>query len=214
LTYQRLFRRYIRLAGMTGTAHEVVREIRSVYELDVVRIPLHKPSRRTYSPVRVCATRAEKWREVADAVERLCVAGGRPVLIGTGSVRSSEEISAVLRERGIEHSLLNAKQDKSEAGVIALAGQPSRVTVATYMAGRGTDIRLGEPALRLAHEGYLARNPDPPSPRPADEPIQSHLGLPRSPVGLQHMWKRPFARLNDRVVVGDEAAHQPFDLAP
>jgi preprotein translocase subunit SecA len=144
LTYQRLFRRYIRLAGMTGTAHEVAREIRSVYELDVVRIPLHKPSRRTYSPVRVCATRAEKWREVADVVERLCVAGSRPVLIGTRSVRSSEEISAVLRERGIEHALLNAKQDKSEASVIALAGQPSRVTVATNMAGRGTDIRLGE----------------------------------------------------------------------
>ena len=143
LTYQRLFRRYLRLAGMTGTAREVAREIRSVYDLDVVRIPLHRPSRRSYSPVRVCATRGQKWREVADAVERMSIAGGRPVLIGTRSVRASEEISAVLSERRIEHALLNAKQDKAEADVIALAGQPSRVTVATNMAGRGTDIRLG-----------------------------------------------------------------------
>jgi preprotein translocase subunit SecA len=143
LTYQRLFRRYIRLAGMTGTAKEVGREIKSVYGLDVVRIPLHRPSRRSYGKARICATRAEKWREVADTVERLAIAACRPVLIGTRSVSASEQISAVLRARGIEHALLNAKQDQSEAGVIALAGQPSHVTVATNMAGRGTDIRLG-----------------------------------------------------------------------
>jgi preprotein translocase subunit SecA len=143
LTYQRLFRRYIRLTGMSGTAREVAREIRSVYRLDVVRIPLHRPLRREYRPTRVCATEAEKWRDVADAVERVAVVGGRPVLIGTRSVRASEEISAVLRERGIEHALLNAKQDREEASIVALAGQPSRVTVATNMAGRGTDIRLG-----------------------------------------------------------------------
>jgi preprotein translocase subunit SecA len=81
---------------------------------------------------------------VADVVERLAVANGQPVLIGTRSVRSSEEISAVLHERAIEHALLNAKQDQAEASVVALAGQLSRVTVATNMAGRGTDIRLGQ----------------------------------------------------------------------
>ena len=143
LTYQRLFRRYIRLAGMTGTAREVAREIRSVYGLDVVRIPLHRPSRRAYRPPRVCGTHAEKWRVVAAIVERLAITEGRPVLIGTRSVRTSEEISAVLHEREIEHVLLNAKQDQEEAGIVALAGQRSRVTVATNMAGRGTDIRLG-----------------------------------------------------------------------
>jgi preprotein translocase subunit SecA len=143
LTYQRLFRRYIRLAGMTGTANEVAREIRSVYGLDVVRIPLHRPSRRVYREPRVCRNRAEKWEAVAEAVTRSTVEAGRPVLIGTRSVKASEEISAVLARRGIEHALLNAKQDKLEAEVVAGAGQMSKVTVATNMAGRGTDIRLG-----------------------------------------------------------------------
>jgi len=144
LTYQRLFRRYIRLAGMTGTAQEVAREVKSVYGLEVVRIPLHRPSRRVHAPAQVCANRAEKWREIADAVARLSVEQQRPVLIGTRSVQASEELSAVLHERGIEHTLLNAKQDEMEASIVALAGQASRITVATNMAGRGTDIRLGE----------------------------------------------------------------------
>jgi preprotein translocase subunit SecA len=143
LTYQRLFRRYLRLAGMTGTAREVASEIASVYKLHVVRVPLHLPSRRSYGTARTCATRAEKWDVVADSVERLALVAGRPVLIGTRSVKASEQISAVLTQRGIEHALLNAKQDNAEAEVIALAGQPGRVTVATNMAGRGTDIRLG-----------------------------------------------------------------------
>jgi preprotein translocase subunit SecA len=148
LTYQRLFRRYIRLAGMTGTAQEVAREVKSVYGLDVVRIPLHRPSRRVYESARVCANRVDKWRAVADAVARLSGEQGRPVLIGTRSVKSSEELSAVLHERGIQHTLLNAKQDQMEARIVALAGQPSRITVATNMAGRGTDIRLGEGVAR------------------------------------------------------------------
>ena len=111
--------------------------------LDVVRIPLHAPSRRQDLPGRVYLTRAEKWRAVADAVDQLAAAGSRPVLIGTRSVRASEEISVELTRRKIVHALLNAKQDKEEAAIIARAGQSLRVTVATNMAGRGTDIRLG-----------------------------------------------------------------------
>jgi preprotein translocase subunit SecA len=143
MTYQRLFRRYVRLSGMTGTGKEVAPEIRAVYGLDVVRVPLNRPSRRRYAKPRVCTTKQQKWRLVVETVERIAVRDGRPVLIGTRSVAASEEISAVLTERGIEHALLNAMQDKSEAEIIAKAGMPGVVTVATNMAGRGTDIRLG-----------------------------------------------------------------------
>jgi len=142
LTYQRLFRRYLRLSGMTGTAQEVAREIASVYRLRVLAVPLHRPSRRVNAGTRFCATLAEKWAAVADTVERIGCIARRPVLIGTRSVKASEELSRVLTERGIEHALLNAKQDKAEADVVARAGEPGRVTVATNMAGRGTDIRL------------------------------------------------------------------------
>jgi preprotein translocase subunit SecA len=143
LTYQRLFRRYLRLSGMTGTAREVAREIRAVYGLTVVRVPLHRPSRRVWDPVAVYPTRHAKWDAVADRVMRLAEQG-RPVLVGTRSVGASEEISAMLTRRGVAHALLNAKQDQSEAEIIAAAGQFRAVTVATNMAGRGTDIRLAD----------------------------------------------------------------------
>ena len=149
LTYQRLFRRYVRLAGMTGTGGEVAHEVRRVYGLQVAKIPLHRPSRRTFLRAKVCGTRAEKWRDVADCVEQRALGIGQPVLIGTRSVQASEEISAVLHERGIEHLLLNAKQDRLEANIIAGAGQAARGTVATNMAGRGTDIKLGEGVPQL-----------------------------------------------------------------
>ena len=143
LTYQRLFRRYVRLSGMTGTAREVAREVQSIYRLPVVRVPLHRPLRRVYRGTRLVPTLQAKWDRVADTVARLAREERRPVLIGTRSVRASEQLSAVLSQRGIEHALLNAKQDRSEADIVAGAGQEARVTVATNMAGRGTDIRLG-----------------------------------------------------------------------
>jgi len=149
LTYQRLFRRYLKLAGMSGTANEVSAEIKQVYGLDVVRIPLHRPLRRRVMPSRVLPTREAKWAAVVDAVVNQAVAGGRPVVIGTRSVQASEEVSAELARRGVEHALLNAKQDKDEAEIVARAGEPGRVTVATNMAGRGTDIKLGRGVAEL-----------------------------------------------------------------
>lgn len=144
LTYQRLFRRFLLLSGMTGTGAEAAREIKSVYGLEVARIPLHRPSRRVRQGTRFCMDLAEKWEHVADVAARVAIGEGRPVLIGTRSVQASEQISAVLARRGIAHALLNAKQDAVEAQVIAAAGQAGRVTVATNMAGRGTDIELEE----------------------------------------------------------------------
>jgi preprotein translocase subunit SecA len=142
LTYQRLFRRYLKLSGMTGTAAEAAREIRSIYGLDTSRVPLHRPSRRTEEAPGFYVTLAEKWERVADVAQHMA-AQGRPVLIGTRSVDASEQISAVLRGRGLDHALLNAKQDAGEADVVSAAGHAGRITVATNMAGRGTDIELG-----------------------------------------------------------------------
>ncbi len=143
ITYQRLFRRYLRLAGMSGTAAEVAAEIGQTYGLSVVRIPLHRASRRVLLPARCLRDSVSKWQAVADSVERVALRERRPVLVGTRTVQASEELSAVLSLRGIEHVVLNAKQDREEARIVARAGEAGRVTVATNMAGRGTDIVLG-----------------------------------------------------------------------
>lgn len=142
LTYQRFFRRYLRLAGMTGTAQEVARELWSVYGLRVVPIPPRLPSQRRRLGARVLPGAAAKWDAVARSVEER-VREGRPVLVGTESVRASEHLAALLAERGVAPRVLNARQDAEEAAIVAEAGQPGRVTVSTNMAGRGTDIRLG-----------------------------------------------------------------------
>jgi preprotein translocase subunit SecA len=142
ITYQRFFRRYMRLSGMTGTALEVAGELRAVYGLRTYKIPTNKPERRRNLGHKLHHSAPEKWRSVVAASEREA-ATGRPVLIGTRSVAASEIISAALTERGTAHVVLNARQDSAEAETIAQAGQASRITVATNMAGRGTDILLG-----------------------------------------------------------------------
>ena len=128
---------------MSGTVAEIAPELRAVYGLSVARIPTHRPSRRVADPVVIVPDAAAKWRLITARALALAEAG-RPVLIGTRSVAASDRASALLNSAGMEHALLNAAQDAQEAGLVARAGAPGRITVATNMAGRGTDIRLGQ----------------------------------------------------------------------
>jgi preprotein translocase subunit SecA len=148
MTYQRFFRRYLHLAGMTGTASEIAGELWSVYRLPVVRVPTNRPVQRKDLGERVHASEREKWNAIARRVRELHLQG-RPVLVGTRSVGASELLSALLTTHGVSHRLLNARQDKEEAEVVAQAGQRGKVTVATNMAGRGTDIALAKGVVEL-----------------------------------------------------------------
>jgi preprotein translocase subunit SecA len=141
ISYQRFFRRYLALAGMTGTAREVAGELWSIYRLRVVNIPTNRPVRRRILADRIFATAGRKWRAVVKTVEDLN-RRGRPLLVGTRSVESSEHLSRLLDQAGLSHAVLNARHDGEEAQIIARAGEKNRITVATNMAGRGTDIRL------------------------------------------------------------------------
>lgn len=142
ITYQRYFVRYLRLSGMTGTAREVAPEIRLVYELHTVTVAPNRPSKRRLLPSRCYADTAAKWQAVADEAQA-ALSRGQPVLVGTRSVEASEALSAVLQQRQVPHDVLNARQDEDEAERIARAGERGALTVATNMAGRGTDIHLG-----------------------------------------------------------------------
>jgi preprotein translocase subunit SecA len=148
ISYQRFFRRYLHLAGMTGTAREVSGELWSVYGLAVVSVPPNRPSRRRGLPDRIYPTAAEKWTAVVERIKALH-REGRPVLVGTRSVAASEHLSRLLAAEELPHQVLNARQDGEEAAVVTRAGEPGRITVATNMAGRGTDIRLAPAVAEL-----------------------------------------------------------------
>lgn len=158
ITLQNYFRMYKKLAGMTGTAQTEEQEFRDIYGLDVVVIPTHKPMIRIDHPDVIYKTEEAKFRAVVeDIVERH--KKGQPVLVGTVSIEKSEKLSAMLKKRGIPHQVLNAKYHEKEAEIIAQAGRKGAVTIATNMAGRGTDILLGgNPEFiakrKMLEEGY------------------------------------------------------------
>jgi preprotein translocase subunit SecA len=142
ITVQNYFRQYKKLAGMTGTALTEAEEFHKIYGLDVVIIPTHRPMVRNDSPDVIYKTEKSKFEAVIDQIAEMNEEK-RPVLVGTVSVEKSERLSRMLEKRGVKHNVLNAKQHEREAAIVAEAGQPGAVTIATNMAGRGTDIVLG-----------------------------------------------------------------------
>jgi preprotein translocase subunit SecA len=148
ITFQNYFRMYHKLAGMTGTAKTEEQEFQKIYSLDVVVVPTNKPMIRIDYPDVIYKTRRAKYKAVVKEIVELHKTG-RPVLVGTTSITQSEELSAHLKKAGVPHNVLNAKYHEKEAAIVAQAGQMGQVTIATNMAGRGTDIVLGEGVAEL-----------------------------------------------------------------
>jgi preprotein translocase subunit SecA len=142
ITFQNYFRLYKKLSGMTGTADTEAPEFMQIYGLEVVVIPTHRPMIRKDNPDFVYLTQADKFKAIIEDIED-CVQREQPVLVGTTSIETSELLSGVLKEHNIPHEVLNAKQHEREAHIVENAGMPGKVTIATNMAGRGTDIKLG-----------------------------------------------------------------------
>lgn len=142
LSFQKFFRFFRRLSGMTGTAKEAGAELWHIYKLPVMAIPTNRPCVRKMLPDSVFSNEAKKWEAIAGEIEKWHMTG-RPVLIGTRSVTASEKLAAMLSEKGLEFNLLNAVRHQEEAQIVAAAGEKDRITIATNMAGRGTDIKLG-----------------------------------------------------------------------
>ena len=148
VTFQNYFRMYDKLGGMTGTAKTEEQEFQKIYNLDVIVIPTNRPLIRIDYPDVIYKTKAAKYRAVVREIEE-CHKTGRPVLVGTTSITQSEQLSDMLKKKGVKHTVLNAKYHEREAQIVAEAGQMGAVTIATNMAGRGTDISLGEGVAEL-----------------------------------------------------------------
>jgi preprotein translocase subunit SecA len=178
ITLQNYFRMYDKLAGMTGTAETEAGEFWQIYKLDVSVIPTNKPIRRIDYNDQIYRTKREKYNAVIDEIVRNHEAG-RPVLVGTISVEVSETLSRMLKRKGIKHNVLNAKYHQQEAEIVARAGEPGAVTIATNMAGRGTDIKLAKGIVHCQEGCYLQRDDAQP---PADINLKNCLA--DMPCGL------------------------------
>jgi preprotein translocase subunit SecA len=155
MSFQRFFRCFHHLSGMTGTAWEAAAELWQIYGLPVVRIPTNRPCIREQWPDRCFPTEKAKWEAVVEEITRLHLTG-RPLLVGTRSVAASEHVARRLQERGFDFRVLNATRLAEEAAIVAVAGEPGRITIATNMAGRGTDILLGQGVRELGGLHVLA----------------------------------------------------------
>jgi preprotein translocase subunit SecA len=192
ISYQQYFRRYLRLGAMTGTATEVATELLSTYGLQVVRIDTHRPLQRTNCGSHLYPTVDAKWQATIARIQALH-AEGRPVLIGTRTVADSEDLSHLLAAAGVKHTVLNARQDEDEAAIVAQAGEQGRITIATNMAGRGTDIVLGEGVAELGGlHVIMTENNDA---RRIDRQLYGRCGRQGNPGSYE-----AFLSLQDRIV--------------
>ena len=214
VTLQNYFRMYHKLSGMTGTAETEAKELWDIYELDVVVIPTNRPIARDDREDLVYKTAREKYNAVIDEVMRL-QEEGRPTLVGTTSVEISELLSRMMNLRKIKHNVLNAKQHQREAQVVAEAGQPGAVTIATNMAGRGTDIKLG-PGVREAG-GLAIIGTERHDSRRVDRQLRGRAGRQGDPgssqfyVSLEDNLMRLFQ--SDRIAgLMDKMGHQDGDV--
>ncbi len=185
ITLQNYFRMYAKLSGMTGTAETEAAEFHKIYDLDVVAIPTHRPMVRKDEPDIIYRTVTEKWNAVADEIVE-AHKSGQPILVGTISVENSERISKLLSERRVSHNVLNAKHHEREAEIVAQAGRLGTVTIATNMAGRGTDILLGGNAEFMAREALRKQEIDPSELDHDDERMLEAIRTAKRVVETEH----------------------------
>ena len=202
ITLQNYFRLYHKLAGMTGTAETEAAELFQIYKLDVVVMPTNEPVRRVDSEDLIFRTKREKYNAIVDEIERLNHRS-LPVLVGTISVEVSELLSRMLKRKGIKHSVLNARHNQQEAQIVARAGQPGAVTIATNMAGRGTDIKLGDGVVKAPRDHQCALIPGTNEGHPVCPHLEEYGCRDEVPCGLHIIGtERHEARRIDRQLRG------------